>query len=265
MFTPSFSVNSASLVPSLLLAIWTVTLRVITGSSVKNQANQTAIGGILTVHGLTCFLCFDLKVKPEFLKKWKLINQKMKKMQLIITGMTIGLLLMGTTLVGAADKLPKPTFENTQLRLRLLPRSTEQMAGFFEARGFPETMVQRLSGYCFFTVIVKNKMNQALWLDLSEWHFSSGRQRLSRIPRLMWPSIWKKLRIRQASQATFRWTLLPEKLRFFANESEGGNIILEKSDVPFTLRAKFGLGQNNAPLIVTVPNLRCADAPGLSK
>jgi len=162
--------------------------------------------------------------------------------------------------VHAAEKKVPPSFENLQLRLKLFPRSTEQMAGFFEARGFPVAMIQQLSNYCFFTVVIKNKSNDKLWLDLREWNFSTKQQPLSRIPRSMWPPIWEKLNVPLAAQATFRWTLLPETLHFYANESEGGNIILQKTSTPFTLRARFSLGKNNMSMIATVNDLQCADA-----
>jgi len=178
-----------------------------------------------------------------------------------------GLLLVLIVFVGAlftpahaADKQLTPRFENEQLSLRLFPRSTEQMAGFFEARGFPIAMIQRLSGYCFFTVVIENKMNKQLRLDLSGWTFSTDQQPLSRMPRKKWPPIWKALHIPQASQATFRWTLLPEILHFYANESEGGNIILQKTNRPIVLRAEFGVGKGDDTLLVTVDGLRCVDA-----
>jgi hypothetical protein len=167
--------------------------------------------------------------------------------------------------VSAAENPAVPTFEDENLRLRLSPRSTEQMAGFFEARGFPAAMIQQLSGYCFFTVVIKNKMNKPLWLDLSEWEFLTDQQRLSRIPRSSWPSIWEALHIPLAAQATFRWTLLPESLQFYANESEGGNIILQKTDRPFVLRARFAVGAKGDPLIATINGVRCAAATGKSQ
>jgi len=169
---------------------------------------------------------------------------------------SIGLL---SPMASAADKKSSPNYENQLLRLRLFPRSTEQMAGFFEARGFPLVMIQRLSEYCFFTVVIKNKTNGKLKLDLSEWNFATEQGGLTRIPRSTWPPIWKELNIPLAAQATFRWTLLPEELHFYANESEGGNIILQKTNEPFILRARFVLGETSTPMLATVNNLRCAD------
>lgn len=162
----------------------------------------------------------------------------------------------------AEDKKTLSGFENEQLKLELFPRSTEQMAGFFEARGFPPAMAQKLSAYCFFTVVIKNKMNGKLWLDLSKWDFSTQQKHLSRMPRSKWPPVWESLKIPLAAQSTFRWTLLPETLNFYAHETEGGNIILQQTNAPFELHARFGIGQQQDLLLATVKNLQCADAEG---
>jgi len=161
-------------------------------------------------------------------------------------------------LVKASDK---PTYENEMIRLRLIPRTTDQMAAFFEARGFPDVMINELSRYCFFTVGIKNKSKKVFWLELEKWQFFTGplftgplfkgqpfkgqpfkgQQRIARIPRTQWPAKWAQLQIPRPAQATFRWTLLPERLDFQPDESEGGNIILERSSSPLTLTASFAV------------------------
>lgn len=181
----------------------------------------------------------------------------------------VGLLLITAHAAAssASDKISNPTtkksafiFESEQLLLHLRPRSLEQMAGFFEARGFPARMIERLSGYCFFTVVIKNKMNDVLWLDLGGWQFFTHQHSLSRMPRSVWPPLWKSENIPLASQATFRWTLLPETLNFYAHESEGGNIILQKTSERFSLRARFGKGEGREAIMASIDNLQCADA-----
>lgn len=157
---------------------------------------------------------------------------------------------------------PAFEFENEQLRVWLRPRTTTQMAAFFEARGFPEQMVEKLSGYCFFTVVVKNKMSDNLVMDLSQWKFFGSHQPVTRLPRSVWPPLWKKLNIPLAAQSTFRWTLLPENLNFYAHENEGGNIILEKTDERFDIRAPFGKGteKDKLSILALIKNVQCADA-----
>ncbi len=174
------------------------------------------------------------------------------------------LLLAALQLAGipanGAEKAPL-RYENEQLHLRLMPRSNEQMAAFFEARGFPPAMREALLEYCFFTVVIKNKMPHTLKLNLTNWRFTAKDETVQRIPRDHWPPVWRELQIPKSAQATFRWTLLPEHLDFFAGESEGGNIILAKTLAPFDLQARFTTGKG-AALVARVNDLRCAGNGG---
>ncbi|MCF6338449.1 MAG: hypothetical protein L3J84_10950 [Gammaproteobacteria bacterium] len=126
-------------------------------------------------------------------------------------------------------------------------------------------MIETLSAYCFFTASIKNKRNDVLQMDLARWEFVSRKGKLQRIPRSQWPPLWEKMNIPLASQSTFRWMLLPETLHFYAHEKEGGNVVLRKTTAIFSLRARFGLGENTEPVIAIVNNLQCADAAGAIK
>ena len=167
----------------------------------------------------------------------------------------------------AADKKGVLSYEDELLRLRLIPRTEEQMAGFFEARGFPVAMISELSQHCFFTVVIKNKSKNSVLLDMSQWHFvedeKTGGQEVRRIPRGYWPPKWAAMHVPMSAQSTFRWTLLPEKLDFHPDESEGGNIILEGTTGRFSLMAQFGLGPTgqNGVRVVRINNLECALSP----
>jgi len=64
-----------------------------------------------------------------------------------------------------------------------------------------------------------------------------------------------------ASQSTFRWTLLPERLDFRPDEAEGGNLVLPREKGPFTLEAYFLAGADKAgeAIRVRLENLYCAE------
>lgn len=164
----------------------------------------------------------------------------------------------------AADEVVVPAYEDELMRLRVLPRSVEQMAAFFEARGFPVVMIDELSRYCFFTVVLKNKSRDVVWLDMSQWRFVAGEQELERIPRSRWPEQWAAMQIPLSAQSTFRWTLLPERLDFQADESEGGNVIVARTDRPFSLIARFALGPagEKGMRVARIDNLACGPVPG---
>lgn len=173
-------------------------------------------------------------------------------------------LVMFSLYVQAADGVVVPAYEDELMRLRILPRSVEQMAAFFEARGFPARMIDELSRYCFFTVVLKNKSRDVIWLDMDQWHFVAGEQELRRIPRSLWPEQWAAMQIPLSAQSTFRWTLLPERLDFQVDESEGGNVIVERTDRPFSLLARFALGPtgDKGVRVARIDNLACGPAPG---
>jgi hypothetical protein len=175
----------------------------------------------------------------------------------------LGLLLLLSGTLAGAEKPPAPGFENDQLRLWLRPRTPNQMAAFYEARGFPRAMVKTLKGYCFITVGIRNKSQQVIWLDLAHWRFLNAQGEVERMPRQRWPAQWQAMGVPQAAQSTFRWTLLPEVLDFRPDEREGGNVVLRRVDGPFTLVARFAMGQDRqaGTIEVRVDNLHCAEDP----
>ncbi len=55
---------------------------------------------------------------------------------------------------------PGPFFENEQILMVLVPRAPEQMAAFYEARGFPQNAIDLITDTCFVTVHIENKSQQ---------------------------------------------------------------------------------------------------------
>lgn len=150
-------------------------------------------------------------------------------------------------------------YENEQIKIRLFPRTQNQMAGFYEAREFPKRMVDALKGFCFMTVVVKNKTQDVFWMDLDSWKFVSDSGEVKRIHRKQWPPRWGKMNIPMSSQSTFRWTLLPEQLEFFPDEGEGGNIIFSHTENLFSLKASFVMGENKdkGSIHAHINNIQC--------
>ncbi len=151
------------------------------------------------------------------------------------------------------------------LKLRIMPRTPEQIGAFYEARGFPSEMVALLKQQCFMTISIHNTSQDVIWLDLKRWRFTADGKPLPRIDRARWQQRWATMNIPLASQSTFRWTLLPESLDFQPDEAEGGNITLQRTSAPITLEADFQSARDRrGPLIkLRYDDLRCADdAPG---
>lgn len=174
-------------------------------------------------------------------------------MRTLLTSLFLaGLLLVTRT--GVADPV----------KLKLIPRTPEQMSAFYEARGFPPQMIELLSHQCFITVGIHNTGKDIIWLDLANWRFTTadGKQ-LHRPHRDDWKQKWQAMGVPLAKQSTFRWTLLPEALDYQPDEAEGGNIILPRVKGPITLYAEFASGADKrGPLIKVIhKNLRCAENP----
>lgn len=177
-------------------------------------------------------------------------------------GWTLGASATAQELAGP-EGLQGQRFEHPRMTLRLTPRTPQQVAAFYEARGFPPQMVQALKARCFITVGIRNKGEEVLWHRLDTWRFRAAERELQRYDRAHWRARWAEMDAPMPAQSTFRWTLLPETHDFLPQEAEGGNVILERTREPFSLRAVFVAGEaKDGELIeVRLDGLRCAEDP----
>jgi len=170
------------------------------------------------------------------------------------------LLILFSGVCNAADTRPvRPQLGNKDFTLRLAPRSPNQIAAFYEARGFPRVAVDEARKACFITVGLRNNSDTIVWFDLGNWRFSTAKGRLNRIMRNDWATRWKALGLDQRFQSTFRWTLAPEQLDFRPHEREGGNITLPYTDQAITISGEIYVGnQKNRLYQVKFENIYCA-------
>jgi hypothetical protein len=152
-------------------------------------------------------------------------------------------------------------YRHPALTVRLTPRTPDQMAAFYEARGFPASMVDLTRTACFITVGIRNKSDRVIWLDLDQWRFTGPEGAIVRIDRQWWKDRWRDMDAPLPGQSTFRWTLLPEALDFRPGEREGGNITLPRAQAPLRLQARFDTGadRDGETVEMIVENLRCAE------
>ena len=151
--------------------------------------------------------------------------------------------------------------------LYFILRSPDQIAGFYLARGFPDKMVNKLRQYCFMTVGMKNKSKNIIWLDIRQWSFRDKRGTLKRVTRKEWFALWKEMNIPLRFQSTFRWTLIPTVLDYRPDEREGGNITLQRRNLPVTVTAVLQPNKHKSanPVTVVIPDIKCAvDPPAAS-
>ena len=168
------------------------------------------------------------------------------------------LLLPGLSL--AQDGGPVVVQKNG-LRLELTPRSPDQMASFYEARGFPPDMIAVIRKQCYITVGIQNDTQEKRWLDLSKWRFTAGGSVLPFKNRDAWAREWRRFGAPKSKRATFHWTLLPPVLDYLPGEHEGGNVLLPFTRQPISLDAVFDTGDDRRgpPLHIHVEGIYCAE------
>jgi len=151
--------------------------------------------------------------------------------------------------------------QTPELEVELTPRTPNQMGAFYEARGFPENMLNVIKKQCYITVGITNNSNQRIWLDLSSWEFSAAGKTIKREHRDYWRKRWQDMGIPLNKQSTFRWTLLPETLDYLPGEHEGGNILLPFTSGPISLTATFASGKDKQgkQITITTDKLFCAE------
>jgi hypothetical protein len=172
-------------------------------------------------------------------------------------------ILLSLLLTFRIDAATPPLYDSPELAVGLMPRPPQQIAAFYEARGFSKPMVEKLKQQCFITVWVHNKSSQVIWLELSQWQFSDTDGMVARRDRHYWKTVWNEMQIPLAHQSTFRWTLLPEVLDFQPDEREGGNIILPRDDKPIQIEATFPTraDKSGTPITISFNNIQCAKDP----
>lgn len=175
----------------------------------------------------------------------------------VVAAMALALHPVG---VSSAEHGRGATLENDWLQVRVMPRTPEQVAAFYEARGFPQAAIDALRGVCFLTVGVRNKSDTVIWLELKNWRVASGASTVKRLDRAYWHERWEQLDVPRASRSTFGWTLLPEERDLQPHEPVGGNLTLASTEQRFTVEALFvtGADKRGDPIVLRFNNMRCA-------
>jgi hypothetical protein len=174
------------------------------------------------------------------------------------------LLLAGCLVATVSPALEKPYqgpfVENDDILFVLIPRTPEQMAAFYEARGFPPAAIARIKATCFVTVHIENRSRQVIWMEPDTWKFSSGDQPLQRLDRDYWNTQWEAVDLPRANRSTFGWTQLPAVRDLQPEESVGGNIVFPGTTGSFDLEAHLQTGQERRgkQLEIRFENVSCA-------
>lgn len=171
------------------------------------------------------------------------------------------IVLLPTSPLMAAEK-KKNVYQDEDIYLRFIYRSSEQVAAFYEGRGFPKAAIERAVQTCYVTIILKNRSDEVLWFELDNWWFHKNGKTISRYTQSYWNKQWDELKLKQAYRSTFGWTLFPESRDARPGESVSGNITIPKQTYPFSLTLNFARGENKKGKMKTVKlnDIYCKDA-----
>ncbi len=189
----------------------------------------------------------------RFRKQYLMTNQ-------YLAGVFLALLVC-TRAAAIDEPYPGPFIENDQILIVLIPHAPEQMAAFYEARGFPRDAIDLIRQTCFVTVHIENKSRSTIWLEQKNWRTSSNSKPLPRLGRDYWDRQWNEINLRLASRSTFGWTQLPLVRDLQPDEPVGGNIIFPGTTESFDLEARFYIGQDKrgGMLVTRFENIQCPE------
>ena len=169
-------------------------------------------------------------------------------------------LFVFNTAVVAAEKY-RPKYEDDEIMFRIIGRTPENISGFYQGREFNQQAIAEILNTCYVTVIVKNKTQTTLWLELDNWQFSRNGKPIKRIKRDYWRKRWDIINLNQAHRSTFGWTLMPDTRDLRADEGVGGSIVIPKQSAPFTVTANFRTKPDKSGPIktVTINGAKCVE------
>ncbi len=164
------------------------------------------------------------------------------------TDLLLGWLLLLPALQAPAVNSPRPGpyYEDDRMLVLLVPRTPTQMAAFYEARGFPQSALDRIVQTCFITLHIENKSNEVLWVDLGQWRFTSNGKDIARLDEHYWQQQWNEINLRQASRSTFGWTQFPPLRDLQPDEPVGGNMVFPGSIDSVTIDAVLHTGPDRS-------------------
>jgi len=151
-----------------------------------------------------------------------------------------------------AEKKKKNAYEDDEIYLRFVYRSPEQITAFYEGREFPKSAITRITQTCYVTVIIKNKTDDVLWLELDNWIFEKNKQIIKRYKRPYWKKQWEEINLPQAHRSTFGWTLMPDVRDLRPQEGVGGSIPIPKQTGNFSVTFNFATGSDKKGKMKTV-------------
>ena len=177
---------------------------------------------------------------------------KLHLFTLILSTFFVGHCLAAEQPAKQLSKKYQPKYEDSEIMFRIIGRTPENISAFYQGREFSQKAINEILNTCYVTVIVKNKTQTTLWLELDNWKFSRDGKTIKRIKRDYWKKRWDTIDLNQAHRSTFGWTLMPESRDLRADEGVGGSIVIPMQSSPFTVIANFHTRPDKSGPVKTV-------------
>jgi hypothetical protein len=152
----------------------------------------------------------------------------------------------------AATDVKTDTYKDADVYLRFIQLTPGQIGSFYEGREFSKAAVEKLMASCYVTVIIKNRSNDYLWVDISKWEFIQNGKKIIQQDREYWNRQWDEINLKRAHRSTFSWTLMPAERNLYPLEDVGGRIPIPMQTKPFTVVLNFPTGENKQGKMKTV-------------
>jgi len=143
-------------------------------------------------------------------------------------------------------------YQDDEVYLRFIQLTPNQIGSFYEGREFSKDAVSLLMASCYVTIIIDNKSDDFLWIDIAKWKFIQNGKNIVQQDRKYWNKQWDKINLKQAHRSTFSWTLMPAERNLYPDEGVGGRIPIPMQSKPFTVVLNFPTGENKQGKMKTV-------------
>ena len=179
----------------------------------------------------------------------------MKKQCIKILNALVLAVLHSTVIAASVDEptsADNQVYKDDEVYLRFVQLTPRQIGSFYEGREFKKEAVDKLMKSCYVTVIVNNRSDDFLWVDISKWEFSLNGKKIVQQDRNYWNKQWDEINLKQAHRSTFNWTLMPAVRNLYPNEDVGGRIPIPMQTEPFTVVLNFPTGENKQGKVKSV-------------
>jgi len=160
--------------------------------------------------------------------------------------------LFATALQAKEQAQDKMIYQDDDVYLRFIQLTPHQIGSFYEGREFKKAAVDKLTASCYVTVIIKNRSDDFLWIDIAKWEFIQNGRKIIQQDRTYWNKQWDEINLKQAHRSTFNWTLMPAERNLYPHEDVGGRIPIPMQTKPFTVVLNFPTGENKQGKTKTV-------------